>query len=173
MIFDTLTKGEDGLRFVKVRNDNKRKVFIQLNGVKISDISDEITLDLVSESNIEKVNAVDSNNVEAAQENSTEWFGKELSEAVIRGAYTPSVVEGQVTCDRIDATKVFDSQQESVDFETVQPDKTCDVILEFSGLWFAKKTFACTWNLVQVRLHPEPVLDTYPDQYAFVDDDEQ
>ena len=55
MIFDTLTKGEDGLRFVKVRNDNKRKVFIQLNGVKISDISDEVVLDLISETNIETV----------------------------------------------------------------------------------------------------------------------
>jgi hypothetical protein len=173
MLFDTLTKGDDGLRFVKVLNDNKRKVLIQMNGVKISDISDEVVLDLVSDSNIEKVSAIDAKNVEAAQENSTAWFGKELSEGVIRGAYTPSVVDSQLSCDKIEVTKVFDSQQQAVDFETLQKDQVCDVILEFSGLWFAKKTFACTWNLVQVRLHPEPVLDTYPDQYAFVDDDEQ
>ena len=173
MLFDTLTKGDDGLRFVKVLNDNKRKVLIQMNGVKISDISDEVVLDLMSDSNIEKVSAVDAKNVEAAQENSTAWFGKELSEGVIRGAYTPSVVDNQLSCDRIEVTKVFDSQQQAVDFETLKKDQACDVILEFSGLWFAKKTFACTWNLVQVRLHPEPVLDTYPDQYAFVDDDEQ
>lgn len=173
MLFDTLTKSDDGLRFVKVLNDNKRKVLIQLNGVKIADISDEVVVDLVSGSNIEKVMAIDTKNIEAAQENATAWFGKQLSEPVIRGAYTPSTVDGQLICDRIEVTKVFDSQQQAVDFETLQKDQSCDVILEFSGLWFAKKNFSCTWNLVQVRLHPEPVLDTYPDQYAFVDDDEQ
>ena len=144
MIFDTLTKGEDGLRTVKVRNDNKRKVFVQLNGVKISDISDDILIDIVSDANVEKIKVIDSGNVTAAQ----------------------------LRCERIDVTKVFNSQQEAVDFETLQKDKSCDVILEFSELWFAKKSFACTWNLVQVRLHPEPIIDTYPDEYAFVDDDQ-
>ena len=77
--------------------------------------------------------------------------------------------------DRVDATKVFNMQQEPIDFETVQPGKTCDVILEFAGLWFAKKAFGSTWNIVQVRVHddPEPILDTYPDEYAFVDEDDQ
>jgi len=143
MIFDTLTKGEDGLRTVKVRNDNKRKVFVQLNGVKISDITDDILIDIVSDVNVEKIKVIDSGNVTAAQENAVDWV-----------------------------TKVFNSQQEAVDFETLQKDKSCDVILEFSELWFAKKSFACTWNLVQVRLHPEPIIDTYPDEYAFVDDDQ-
>jgi hypothetical protein len=72
-------------------------------------------------------------------------------------------------------TRVFNSQQEVVDFETVQPEKTCDVILEFAGIWFAKKAFGPTWNVVQVRIHddPEPILDTYPEEYAFVDEDDQ
>lgn len=173
MIFDTLSKGEDGLRFVKVRTDDKRKVFVQLNGVKISDVSDEAVLDLVSDLNIDKINAFDSANIEAAQENSTDWFGKKLSEGVIRGAYTPSTDNNHLTCERLEVTKVFNSQQEAVDFETLQKDKVCDVILEFSGIWFAKKNFACTWNLVQVRVHPEPIIDTYPEEYAFVDDEEQ
>jgi len=172
MIFDTLTKGEDGLRTVKVRNDNKRKVFVQLNGVKISDISDDILIDIVSDVNVEKIKVIDSGNVTAAQESAVDWFGKELSEDVIRGAYTQSAPDNQLRCERIDVTKVFNSQQEVVDFETLQKDKSCDVILEFSELWFAKKSFACTWNLVQVRLHPEPIIDTYPDEYAFVDDDQ-
>jgi hypothetical protein len=172
MIFDTLTKNEDGFRSVKVRNDNKRKVFVQLNGVKIADISDDIVLDLVSDVNAEKIRAIDHANISAAHENATDWFGKELSEDVIRGAYTTSAPSDQISCDRIDVTKVFNSQQETVDFETLQKDQSCDVILEFSDLWFAKKTFGCTWNLVQVRLHPEPIVDTYPDEYAFVDDDQ-
>ena len=59
-----------------------------------------------------------------------------------------------------------------VDFDVVQPEKTCDVILEFAGLWFAKKSFGSSWNVVQVRVHPDPVLDTYPEEYAFVDDEQ-
>jgi hypothetical protein len=92
---------------------------------------------------------------------------------VIKGAYTPGLKDNQVTAERIDATKVFNAQQELIDFEGVQTDKTCDVILEFAGLWFAKKAFGPTWNIVQVRVHDDPILDTYPDEYAFVDEDEQ
>jgi len=47
------------------------------------------------------------------------------------------------------------------------------VILEFAGLWFAKKSFGSSWNVVQVRVHPDPILDTYPEEYAFVDEVEE
>ena len=174
MIFDTISKNDDGLRFAKARKPNKRKVLIQLNGVKISEVSDEVFIDLVSESNAGKVSVIDAQNVDAAIEHSAEWFGKELSETVIRAAYTSSASpDNRIECERIDATKIFDAQQQAVDIESLQKDRSCDVILEFSGLWFAKKNFAATWNLVQVRLHPEPILDTYPDDYAFVDDEDQ
>ena len=35
MIYNTPAKGEDGLYFVKVLNDEKRKCLVQLNKVKI------------------------------------------------------------------------------------------------------------------------------------------
>lgn len=173
MIFDTISKNDDGLRFAKARKPNKRKVLIQLNGVKISEVSDEVFIDLVSESNAGKVSVIDAQNVDSAIEHSAEWFGKELSENVIRAAYTSSASpDNRIECERIGATKIFDAQQQAVDIESLQKDGSCDVILEFSGLWFAKKNFAATWNLVQLRLHPE-ALDEYPDDYAFVDDDDQ
>jgi len=92
---------------------------------------------------------------------------------VIKGAYTPSVVNGQLTADRLEVTKVFNAQQESIDFEGVQSGKNCNVILEFAGLWFAKKAFGSTWNIVQVKVLEDPILDVYPDGYAFVDEDEE
>jgi len=170
MIYNTPTKGDDGLYFVKTLGDDKRKHFIQLNGVKVVDVSGELTFDLVSESNTQKIEAVDADNLVAAHENCVEWFGKQLSENVIKGALTSSIANGQLTCDRLDVTKVFNSQQECVDFEKVQPEKTCDVILEFAGLWFAKKAFGSSWNVVQIRVHDDPIVDTYPEEYAFVDD---
>lgn len=173
MIYNAPAKGDDGLYFVKTLNDEKRKYFVQLNGVKVADVSGEIVLDLVSDANIQKIEGIDAGNLEAASENCESWFGKKLSENVVKGAYTPSVVNGQLTGERLDVTKVFNAQQEVVDFEGVQPGKNCNVILEFAGLWFAKKAFGASWNVVQVKVLEDPILDVYPDGYAFVDEDEE
>ena len=172
MLYNAPAKGEDGLYFVKVLNDTKRKCFVQLNGVKITDVSGDIVMDLTSDSNTAKIQAIDEQNLAAAVENAETWFGKKLSDKVVEGAYTASVADGQVTGERIYVTKVFNAEQAEVDFETVQPGKTCDVILEFAGLWFAKKSFGSSWNVVQVRVHPDPILDTYPEEFAFVEDEQ-
>jgi hypothetical protein len=170
MLYNAPAKGDDGLYFVKALNDTKRKCLVQLNGVKVADVSGDMVLDLATEDNLNKITAIDTLNLEAAQENCETWFGKQLTEKVIQGAYTSSVADGQITGECIEVTKVFNTQQEQVDLEIVQPGKTCDVILEFAGLWFAKKSFGSSWNVVQVRVHPDPILDTYPEEYAFVDE---
>jgi|TARA_B110000503_G_scaffold139817_1_gene229138 hypothetical protein len=173
MIYTTPTKGEDGLYFVKVLNDDKRKCLVQLNKVKVTDVSGDVAVDIVSDVNTQRIEGIDTRNLEAALENCESWFGKKLSESVIKGAYTSALDSGTMTCDRLDVTKVFNAQQGAVDFDTLQPEKTCDVILEFAGLWFAKKAFGPTWNVVQVRVHDDPIIDTYPAEYAFVDEDDQ
>lgn len=172
MLYNAPAKGDDGLYFVKALNDSKRKCLVQLNNVKIADVSGDIVMDLGSEANISKIQEIDAQNLSAAVENAETWFGKKLSDKVVEGAYTSSVADNQITGERIEVTKVFNSDQEMVDFDVVQPEKTCDVILEFAGLWFAKKSFGSSWNVVQVRVHPDPVLDTYPEEYAFVDDEQ-
>ena len=173
MLYNAPAKGEDGLYFVKALNDSKRKCLVQLNGVKIADVSGDIVMDLESEVNIAKIQAIDTENLGAAVENAETWFGKKLSEKVVDGAYTSSIADGQITGERIEVMKVFNAEQEEMDFENVQSGKSCDVILEFAGLWFAKKSFGSSWNVVQVRVHPDPILDTYPDGFAFVDEDDQ
>ena len=174
MIYNTPTKDEDGLYFVKVLNDSKRKVLVQLNKVKISEVSEEIIFDLVSEVNTKKIDSIDTQNLEAAQVNCTEWFGKKLSENVVRNAYTSSLANGQITGYNIGITKIFNAQNEIIeDKDFIQCGKNCNVILEFSGLWFAKKAFGSTWNIVQVKVLDDPVFDTYPEGYAFVDEEEE
>jgi len=172
MLYNAPAKGDDGLYFVKALNDSKRKCLVQLNSVKIADVSGDIVMDLGSEVNISKIQEIDAQNLGAAVENAETWFGKKLSDKVVEGAYTSSVADNQITGERIEVTKVFNSDQEMVDFDVIQPEKTCDVILEFAGLWFAKKSFGSSWNVVQVRVHPDPILDTYPEGYAFVDDEQ-
>ena len=41
MIYDTLSKGEDGLYHSRALNDEKKRHFIQLNGVSVSDVDQE------------------------------------------------------------------------------------------------------------------------------------
>lgn len=173
MLYKTPVKGDDGLYFVKAVNDSMQKCLVQLNKVKIVDVSGDLIFELNTESNMSKIQTIDEQNLAAAHENCESWFGKQLSENVIRSAYTSSVIDGQLTGECIEVTKVFNSQQEEIGFENVQVNKTCDIILEFSGLWFAKKSFGSSWNIVQVRVHPDPVVDTYPEKYAFVDEDDQ
>jgi len=172
MLYNAPAKGDDGLYFVKALNDSRRKCLVQLNGVKMADISGDIVMDLGSDANVSKIQVIDTENLGAAVENAETCFGKKLSDKVVEGAYTSSIADGQVTGERIEVTKVFNSDQEEIDFETVQTGKTCDVILEFAGLWFAKKSFGSSWNVVQVRVHPDPILDTYPEGFAFVDDEQ-
>lgn len=179
MFYNTPSKGDDGLYFVKASNDEKQKCLVQLNAVTISEVSGEMVFDINSDLNMSKITAIESQNLSAAHDNCVEWFGKQLSEKVINGAYRSVINGGQMTADVITepAVRVFNMKQEPVDFEVVQPEKTCDVIVEFAGLWFAKKAFGGHWNVVQVRVHDdpvkdEPVTDVYPEEYAFVDEPE-
>jgi len=179
MIYDTLYKGEDGLYHTKAFNDEKKRHFIQLNMVKVVDVdheSGEISLEITGENNQSKIESVHNTNIESAIENSKTWFGKELSEKTISGAYTRG---DNLSVDRISATRVFNHAKEPDTFESIVPGVTCTMLIEFQGLWFAKKAFGPSWNIVQVKIHeeekipepepePEPE-ETYPDQYMIED----
>ena len=174
MFYSSPTKGEDGLYFVKASNDDKTKCLIQLNDVIVSEVSGELVFDVVSD---EKITDVESRNLLAAQDNCEEWFGKKLSKAVLDTAYQSVLSSGQMSADIITEPKVrvFNKNQEPIDFEIVQPGKKCDLLVEFAGIWFAKKAFGGNWHVVQIRVHEDPVVedpisDVYPEQYAFVDE---
>ena len=76
MLYNAPAKGDDGLYFVKALNDSKRKCLVQLNKVQIADMSGDVVLDLGGEANLAKIQAIDEQNLVAAQENCETWFGK-------------------------------------------------------------------------------------------------
>ena len=179
MFYNTPAKGDDGLYFVKASNDEKRKCLVQLNAVTVSEVSGDMVFDINSDTNADKITDIETQNLGAARDNSVEWFGKQLSEKVINGAYRSVLNGGQMTADMITdpPVRVFNINQESIGIEAIQTDKMCDIIVEFAGIWFAKKAFGGHWNVVQVRVHDdpvkeEPVTDVYPEEYAFVDEPE-
>jgi hypothetical protein len=177
-------KGDDGLYFVDTTSE-EGLVLVQLNNVNMNDISDDITFDLNSETNINKIDVFDKGNMDQAITNQEEWFGKKISKNVIERAYVRSVNNGQITGELIDATRIFNQGNELVDREYLQVGKKCNILLELNGIWFAKKTFGPSWNVVQVKVfddpepepepEPEPTVTSknYPDQYALLDEDDQ
>ena len=173
MLYNAPVKGDDGLYFVKALTDEKRKCFVQLNNVTVNEVTDELSFNLSTDANKAKIQNIDDLNLEAANENCSTWFGKQLSQDVIRSAYTPSAPLDQITGERIAVTKVFNSDQEIVDIDQITQGKRCSVILEFAGIWFAKKTFGPTWNVFQVKIFDEPNLEVYPEEYAFDDEETQ
>ena len=178
MIYDTLSKGEDGLYHSRALNDEKKRHFIQLNEVTVSDVDQEtgeVSFEVSGDDNQAKVEAVHVTNLQSALENSKTWFGKDLPEKTVSGAYTRSE---NLETDRISATRIFDHNKESVEFNSVSVGMTCTAVVEFSGLWFAKKAFGPTWNIVQLKIHEEKIPEaeaeteqeeTYPDQYMIQD----
>ena len=165
MIYDTLSKGEDGLYHSRALNDEKKRYFVQMDGVIGSDVYKETG----------KVSG-HTTNLQSALENSKTWFGKELPEKTISGAYT---ISDNLETDRISATRVFDHTKESVEFSSITVGMSCTALVEFSGLWFAKKVFGPSWNIVQLKIHEEKIPEakveveveeeTYPDQYMIQD----
>jgi len=180
MIYNTLSKGEDGLYHSRALNDEKKRYFIQLNEVTVSDVDQEtgeVSFEVSGDDNQAKVEAVHVTNLQSALENSKIWFGKDLPEKTVSGAYTRSE---NLETDRISATRIFDHKKEPVEFNSVSVGMTCTAVVEFSGLWFAKKAFGPTWNIVQLKIHEEKIPEaeaeaeveqeeTYPDQYMIQD----
>lgn len=172
MKYGTPKQSTDGRYYLKTTTDEGRKVFVQLDNVSIDN---EYVITMTDKAQ-EKVNHIDSQNIVAAKENCSSWFGKDLTEKTLNTAYTggstekmnvPKATEkGQVV------TRVFDSLKQIVtDWNPPQQDEDgikCDVILEFSGICFSKKTFSPIWKIVQVRLKPEPV-KKYTDECLFED----
>ena len=182
MIYGSLSKGEDGLYHVSALTEEKKRCYVQVKNAKVVDADADVTFDLSNAVGVDKVEAIHAKNVESAIENSQTWFGKQLPEQTINKVYTK---EDTLSADRIGATKIFNAKKELVDFEVLTPGTECSVMLEYAGLWFAKKAFGPTWNLVQVKLNPvpepepepevvpepEPEIEAYPDEIVIEDDE--
>ena len=169
-------KLSDGRYFVKVSSKDSR-VMIQLNKVKILtkfDESDDVTLEL-NQPALDKISAIDSQNIAASKLNSQTWFGKVLADQTLEAAYTKSTQDISMNATKVRVgsqivTKTFSYDKTHIDSGSLEAGVSCDVILEFSGIWFMKKTFGPVWRIAQVRLLAPPK-KLYPDEYLFQDDE--
>jgi len=179
MIFGKPKKLPDGRYYLKVTKDDESRVMYQLNKTKLVtkfDDSENVTLEL-TESAATTVSKVDDEILAAAKENCLDWFGKNLAEKTLDTAFSKSVKDnvmnvGKATVKGQVLTKVFNSvTKEAVETSALQSDTVCDVMLEFSGVWFMKKTFGPIWRIAQARILAPPK-KLYPDEYLFQDSEE-
>ena len=175
MQFSTVIRLDDGRRYTKATGEDDNRVMVQLNGVTIVskfDDADTVTIELPDTA---RVDDIDAQNLTAAVENCEEWFDREVPKKTLETAYTSSLRDSTMNVSKATVngkvvTRIYDSTRTPVDVGDLQEMQKCDVILEYSGLWFAKKTFGPIWRIAQVRLRakPKPV---YPDEYLFQGDE--
>jgi len=148
---------------------------VQLNGVSIVskfDDGDTVTIEIPDQS---PVSDIDSQNITAATDNCEAWFEREVPKKTLETAYTSSLKDSTMNVSKATVngkvvTRIYDSTRAPVDPCDVGEMQKCDVILEYSGLWFAKKTFGPIWRIAQVRIRAKPK-SVYPDEYLFQGDD--
>ena len=171
MIYDTPVRDEDGCYVVKARTNDNKKCLIQLNTIMVKNLGQEVQLNVKGKRHLNKLQPVDEENIRTAIERSKEWFGKQVSESILQSMYSRSITpENTLMADKIKASKIFNTNNELCELGEFAV--KCNVLLEFAGIWFAKKTFGPIWNVVQVKIQPEPEPEPeeYPEEYALNDD---
>ncbi len=173
MSFETPARTDEGYYASKYTGTDN---FVQINKVKLVSAVDDFEFVIEDPS---KCNDIDDMVLGVAKQNSVDWFKKELSDKTLGGMLIRSVNDdggfsaSKVVIDSEVKTRVFNMEREPVDISELVEDSTCDVILEYTGVAFAKKNFQVDWRVAQIRVHPPPPppKPEYPDQYMFQDEE--
>tara|TARA_R110002153_G_scaffold125327_4_gene272330 strand:+ start:3143 stop:3664 length:522 start_codon:yes stop_codon:yes gene_type:complete len=173
MAFETPARTEEGYYASKYTGTDN---FVQINNVKLGSTADDFEFVIEDPT---KCNAIDDMVLGVAKQNSVDWFKKELSDKTLGGMLIKSVNDdgtfsaSKVVIDGEVKTRIFNMEKEPVDISELIVDTSCDVILEYTGVAFAKKNFQVDWRVAQIRIHPPPPQSKteYPDQYMFQDEE--
>ena len=173
MSFEAPARTEEGYYASKYTGTDN---FVQINKVKLVSTADDFEFVIEDPS---KCNDIDDMVLGIAKQNSVDWFKKELSDKTLGGMLIRSVNDdggfsaSKVVIDGQVKTRVFNMEREPVEISELVEDSTCDIILEYTGVAFAKKNFQVDWRVAQIRVHPPPPppKPEYPDQYMFQDEE--
>lgn len=155
---------------VSVRNANGGKpMFKQLNGITVSDVSEDSITFALQEPGV--IGEFDDRIVSSANENSQEWFGRNVKEATLKKAYQSAVDEDGLFSTTImkDKLRIYDCDKNRVEVDTLVPGTVCNVVVELNRIWFVKRNFGPEWFTVQVKIVKPPETDPY-DDYLFQDE---
>lgn len=173
--YGELRKLQDGRYFAKATYEDGKKVCKQFNAVTLKSKLSETRNVIVDVSNHLNVFEDYKNDIiRAATDNSESWFKKVLNEKTIEAAFdSPITQDEQIMVSKVyNEIPIFSHTRESVSEEDLPEDTVCDVILQYSGITFSKKSFSPMWRIVQVKLRAPPKKKAYM-EYMFEDEPDQ
>ena len=157
---------------VYVKSGDGKPMFKQFNNVKIEEITDDSIVFNLQDTDI---SSYDNDMMASAQENSKEWFGREVSAKTIEKAYTSPVKNGLFetkllkTEEGINRVKVFDHEKNQLEFQELKEGTICNVVVQIRYIWFVKRNFGPEWFSVQLKTVELPDKDPY-EEYLFQDE---
>jgi Family of unknown function (DUF5871) len=165
MAFTQPKKTSDGRYYVKPLE----RVLVQLNNVTfVTEYTESENLTIqIDETAQAIIGAIDVQNLQAAKTHCEVWFKRVVADKTIEAAYTKSFTDGTMNVTKPVYSKVY-CNKEVITGENISGG---DVVLEFSGMWFAKKTFGPVWKIIQTRVKAPPK-KKFHDDYLFQEDDE-
>lgn len=169
--FTTIEDVGDEKRVYAMTGENK-PVFKQFNNVRVEEITDDSIIFNLQDND---VSSYDDDMKAAAQENSKEWFGREVAERTIAKAYTSPVKNGLFetqllkTGEGVNRVRVFDHEKNQVEFQDLTEGTICNVVVQLKYIWFVKRNFGPEWFSVQLKTAKPPEKDPYED-YLFQDE---
>lgn len=171
VLFNAIENVGDEKRVYATTGENK-PVFKQFNNVRVEEITDDSIVFNLQDNDI---SSYDDDLKAAAQENSKEWFGREVAEKTITKAYTSPVTNGLFetqlikTGEGVNRVRVFDHEKNQIDFQDLREGTICNVVVQLKYIWFVKRNFGPEWFSVQLKTAKPPEKDPYED-YLFQDE---
>lgn len=166
----TPSKLQDGRYFLKVSGE---KALYQLNNVRLTVADDNQAT--VTGADPALFDQIDDQIITQAKESKVAWFGKEISDETVVGAYQKSLNLESELCASLTTIKgkivttVYDTQKQLVSLSDIGTGSV-DAWFELIGLVFTKRTFEPVWKVIQVRIRSAPK-SKFPREYLFRDDD--
>ena len=164
-MFSSPKKTQDGRYYVKVTEQK----LVQLNNIKIvsSHSSQESVTLTLADDTPGVISASDISNLEAAKVNQESWFNRQVADKTLEAAYIKSFSDGVMNVTKCKGYRVYRGK-DLID-DILSEGDVCDVMLEFTGISFTKKTFSPVWRIIQSRLKAVPK-KKYHEEYLFQDE---
>ncbi len=107
MIYNEITKNEEGEREVKVFTDEKKRCIVKLVNVKCIEVDPQhMYIKISGEDNQAKISEFDNSNINEASENCEKWFGRKIPGPTIEKAYNTDSFD-RFSLELIAETKAF------------------------------------------------------------------
>lgn len=172
-----VTTLSDGRKFIRCTENR-----LKLKGCVLDEdfqADDSVTMQLTDDV-AEVIRQRDQLIIQSAKDNSVAWFGRNLSDKKIEGAYVPGVVQsGLMTCEKARVkgqvvVRAFNLDKTNVQLDDLKKGVKCHVVSELLGVLIYQKNFSPLWKVVQVLVLPAPKPrkpKRYTDECMFDDED--